>query len=153
VQDAYEKALKKTLEPLTARKLGRPEPRPSPPANLYEFEWQGQTYQVWVRVYGSDAELVKMVRKLVDEPLREPLPAEASLPEKWPGARSSLEALAPETANVLVAVASQKPEIQSRQAAHLCTQRTSSKGEVVEGGGYIFFAQWRWRSATSPGTG
>ena len=41
----------------------------SPPANLYEFQWQGQTYQMWVRVYGSNAELVKMIRKSIDEPL------------------------------------------------------------------------------------
>jgi hypothetical protein len=115
----------------------------SPPANLYEFQWQGQTYQMWLRVYGSDAQLVKMVRKLVDERLREPLPAEASSPEKWPGARSSLQALAPETATVLVAVAKEKAEIQSRQAAHLSTQQTLGKGEVIEGGGYVFFAQCR----------
>jgi uncharacterized protein (TIGR03066 family) len=117
----------------------------SPPANLHEFKWQGQTYQMWLRVYGSDAELVKMVRKLVDERLREPLPAEASSSEKWPGARSSLQALAPETATVLVAVAREKAEIQSRQAAHLSTQRTSGEGEVIEGGGYVFFAQCRQR--------
>jgi hypothetical protein len=46
---------------------------PSPPGNLYEFQWQGRTYQMWVRVYGSDAELVKTVRKSVQEPLLEPL--------------------------------------------------------------------------------
>ncbi len=43
-----------------------------PPADLHEFEWKGQTYQMWVRVFGSDAELVKVVRKAVDEPLSEP---------------------------------------------------------------------------------
>jgi hypothetical protein len=43
-----------------------------PPANLHEFEWKGQTYQMWVQVYGSDADLVKAVRKAVDEPLLEP---------------------------------------------------------------------------------
>jgi uncharacterized protein (TIGR03066 family) len=54
----------------------------SPPANLHEFAWQNQTYQMWVRVSGSDAELVRLVRKAVDEPLQEPLPAEAPSPEK-----------------------------------------------------------------------
>jgi hypothetical protein len=43
-----------------------------PPADVHEFEWKGQTYQMWVRVYGSDAELVKAVRKSVDKPLRGP---------------------------------------------------------------------------------
>jgi hypothetical protein len=113
----------------------------SPPANLYEFDWQGQTYQMWLRVYASDAKLVQMVRKMVDERLREPLPAEASSSEKWPGSRSSPQALAPETATVVVAVAREKAEIQRRQAAHLITQTTSGKGEVIEGGGFVFFAQ------------
>jgi len=49
----------------------------SPPAKLHEFEWQGQTYQMWVRVFGNDAELVTAVRKAIDEPLREPPPAPA----------------------------------------------------------------------------
>src|SRR5262249_53602063 len=109
----------------------------------YEFQWQGRTYQMWVRVYGSDAELVKMVRKLVDDRLREPVPAKASSSEKWPGARSSLQALAPETATVVVAVGTDMAEIQSRQAAHLSTQTTVGKGEVIEGGGYVFYAQCR----------
>jgi hypothetical protein len=39
----------------------------APPAGLHEFTWKGQTYQMWVRVYGSDAKLVKTVRKNVDE--------------------------------------------------------------------------------------
>jgi hypothetical protein len=43
-----------------------------PPADLHEFEWKGQTYQMWVRVFGSDAELVKIIRKLVDGPVRMP---------------------------------------------------------------------------------
>ena len=44
----------------------------SPPANLHEFEWEGQVYQMWVRVYGSDAKVVAIVRKAIDEHLREP---------------------------------------------------------------------------------
>jgi uncharacterized protein (TIGR03066 family) len=115
----------------------------SPPASLYEFEWQGQTYQMWLRVYGSDAELVNAVRKSVNERLREPPPVGASSSEKWPGARSSLQALVPETAAVVVAVAKDKAEIQSRQATHVTTQTTLGKGEVIEGGGYVFFAQCR----------
>ena len=118
---------------------------PSPPANLHEFAWQGQTYQMWVRVYGSDAELVTLVRKSVDEPLRGPLPPGAPLSEKWPGSGSSLQALAPATAAVLAAVAKKKAEIQSRHAAHLSTQRTLDQGEVVVGGGYVVFAQCRQR--------
>jgi hypothetical protein len=115
----------------------------SPPGNLYEFQWQGHTYQMWVRVYASEAELVKMVRKLVDDRLREPLPAKASSSEKWPGARSSLQALAPETAAVLAAVTRGKGEIKSRSATHMSTQMTVGKGEVIEGGGFVFFAQCR----------
>jgi uncharacterized protein (TIGR03066 family) len=117
----------------------------SPPGNLYEFEWRGQTYQMWVRVYGSDADLVKMVRKWVDDRPREPLAFEAPSHEKWPGARSSLQALAPETATVVAAVARDKAEIQSRHAAHMSTQTTVGKGEVIEGGGYVFFAECRQR--------
>ena len=45
---------------------------PAPPGGLHEFKWQGQTYQVWVRVYGSDAALVKTVRKSVEESLLAP---------------------------------------------------------------------------------
>ena len=41
----------------------------SPPGGLHEFEWKGQTYQMWVRVYGSDTDLVKAVRKTIEEPL------------------------------------------------------------------------------------
>jgi hypothetical protein len=41
---------------------------PAPPADLREFEWKGQTYQMWVRVEGSDADLVKAVRKSVEAP-------------------------------------------------------------------------------------
>jgi hypothetical protein len=44
-----------------------------PPADLHEFEWKGQTYQMWIRVYGSDADFIKTVRKSVDERLRGPL--------------------------------------------------------------------------------
>ena len=115
----------------------------SPPANLYEFEWQGQTYQMWLRVHGSDAELVNTVRKSVNERLREPPPVGGSSSEKWPGARSSLQALAPETTTVVVAVARDKAEIHSRRAAHLSTQMTLGKGEVIEGGGYVFYAECR----------
>jgi hypothetical protein len=43
-----------------------------PPAGLCEFEWNQQIYQMWVRVFASDADLVKAVRKTVEEPLREP---------------------------------------------------------------------------------
>jgi hypothetical protein len=57
---------------------------PTPPGGLHEFEWQGQTYQVWVRVYGSDVALVKTVRKSVDESLRAPPVPE---PPKQPSLR------------------------------------------------------------------
>jgi hypothetical protein len=43
-----------------------------PPPDLHEFHWKGETYQLWVRVFGSDDRLVKAVRKTVDEPLRGP---------------------------------------------------------------------------------
>jgi uncharacterized protein (TIGR03067 family) len=115
----------------------------SPPANLYEFEWQGQTYQMWLRVHGSDAELVNTVRKSVNERLREPPPVGGSSSEKWPGARSSLQALAPKTTTVVVAVAKDNAEIHSRRTAHLSTQTTLGKGEVIEGGGYVFYADCR----------
>jgi hypothetical protein len=115
----------------------------SPPANLHEFAWQGQTYQMWVRVYGSDTELVKMVRKSVDEPLREPLSAKLPSSGRWPGSRSSLQELAHGRVTVLAAVAREKAEIHSRSAAHLSTQMTLAKGEVIEGGGYVFYAQCR----------
>jgi hypothetical protein len=45
---------------------------PSPPANLHAFEWKGQTYQMVVLVFASDAELVRAIRKSVDEPLLAP---------------------------------------------------------------------------------
>jgi hypothetical protein len=115
----------------------------SPPGNLHEFEWHGQTYQMWVRVYGSDAELVKRVRKSIDEPLREPLPPRTPSPGKLPGSRSSLQAMAPLTTTVFAAVAKEEAEIQSRAAAHLSTQETLGNGEVIKGGGYVFFAQCR----------
>ena len=115
----------------------------SPPGNLHEFAWQGQTYQMWVRVYGSDAELVKMVRKSVDEALREPLPPNEPPSGKWPGSRSSLQALAPVTTTVLAAVTKGKAEITSRNATHMSTRMTLGKGEVIEGGGFVFFAQCR----------
>ena len=115
----------------------------SPPANLYEFKWQGQTYQMWVRVYGSDAELVKTVRKSVEEPLLEPLPPGPPPAGELPGSGSSLQALAPVTAIVFAAVAKEKAEIQSGGAAHRSTRTTSDKGEVIEGGGYVFFTRCR----------
>jgi hypothetical protein len=43
-----------------------------PPADLSEFEWKGQTYQMWVRVFGSDADLVKTIRRAVDVQQLEP---------------------------------------------------------------------------------
>jgi hypothetical protein len=43
-----------------------------PPADLHNFEWNGQTYQAWVRVFGSDGEFVKAVRKALDESQLEP---------------------------------------------------------------------------------
>ena len=43
-----------------------------PPADLHEFEWKGQTYQMWVRVFGSDAELVKTIRRATDVKVLEP---------------------------------------------------------------------------------
>ena len=43
-----------------------------PPADLHEFDWKGQTYQMWVRVFGSDVELVKAIRGAVDVPRLEP---------------------------------------------------------------------------------
>ncbi len=43
-----------------------------PPADLHEFEWKGQTYQTWVRVFGSDADLVKAIRRAVDVQQLEP---------------------------------------------------------------------------------
>src|SRR5215510_11061874 len=45
---------------------------PTPPAGLHVFEWKGQVYQMWIRIYGSDAELVRAIRESVDEPLRGP---------------------------------------------------------------------------------
>jgi RNA polymerase sigma factor (sigma-70 family) len=43
-----------------------------PPGDLHEFEWKGQTYQMWVRVFGSDAKLVEAIRKAVDVTSLEP---------------------------------------------------------------------------------
>jgi hypothetical protein len=62
---------------------------------------------------------------------------------KWPGSGSSLQTLAPVTATVVAAVAKEKAEIQNRRAAHLSTQSTIGKGEVIQGGGYVFFAECR----------
>jgi hypothetical protein len=45
-----------------------------PPAGLRAFIWKGEEYEAWVQVYGSDAELVKAVRKAVDEPILAPAP-------------------------------------------------------------------------------
>jgi hypothetical protein len=43
-------------------------PSQQPPANTRIFKWKGESYTVWVQVYGSDAELVKTVRKALEEP-------------------------------------------------------------------------------------
>jgi hypothetical protein len=43
-----------------------------PPGDLFVFEWQGQTYQMWVRVYSSDADLVKTIHKAAVERVRVP---------------------------------------------------------------------------------
>jgi hypothetical protein len=43
-----------------------------PPGDLHEFEWNGQTYQMWARVFGSDAEFVKVIRRVVDVQRLEP---------------------------------------------------------------------------------
>lgn len=45
-----------------------------PPAGLRTIQWKGEVYQAWVQVYGSDAGLVKAVRKAVDEPILAPIP-------------------------------------------------------------------------------
>lgn len=45
-----------------------------PPAGLRAFKWKGEEYAAWVQVYGSDADLVKAVRKAVDEPMLAPIP-------------------------------------------------------------------------------
>jgi hypothetical protein len=44
----------------------------SPPGDLHEFEWNGRTYQMWVKVLCSDAELVKVIRKAIDLKQLEP---------------------------------------------------------------------------------
>jgi hypothetical protein len=49
--------------------LGRTQ---QPPGDLRVFEWNGETYQMWVRVFGSDAKLVKAIRSAVDVPQLEP---------------------------------------------------------------------------------
>ncbi len=45
-----------------------------PPGGLRAFKWKGEEYEAWVQVYGSDAELVKAVRKAVDEAILAPIP-------------------------------------------------------------------------------
>lgn len=115
----------------------------SPPSNLHEFAWQGQTYQMWVRIFGSDADLVKMVRKAVEQELRAPESGKPSFADRWPGANSTLKSLAPRTASVLVAVAKGEAEIKSRSAAHLSTRMSVGRGETIAGGGYVFYAQLR----------
>lgn len=45
-----------------------------PPAGLQAFHWKGEEYAAWVQVYGSDTDLVKAVRKAVDEPMLVPIP-------------------------------------------------------------------------------
>src|SRR5262249_52757995 len=49
--------------------LGRTQ---SPPGDLCEFEWNGRTYRMWVRVFGSDPEFVKVIRNAVDVKQLEP---------------------------------------------------------------------------------
>lgn len=44
-----------------------------PPGDLHVFEYKGVTYQMVVPVFGSDAELVKAIRKAVIEPLSAPV--------------------------------------------------------------------------------
>ena len=38
-----------------------------PAAGMHQFRWKGETYQMWVRVFGSDPKLVETVRKTADE--------------------------------------------------------------------------------------
>jgi len=44
--------------------------QPSP--DMIAFEWKGQTYQMWVQIYGSNAELLETVRRTVNDALNEP---------------------------------------------------------------------------------
>jgi hypothetical protein len=55
-----------------------------PPADLYEFARKGQTYQMWVRVFGGDADLVKTVRKELDAQSAEPPQATLGLQSSQP---------------------------------------------------------------------
>jgi hypothetical protein len=50
-----------------------------PPANLHEFVWKGQTYQMLVQVFGSNAELVKAVQATFIDPLLAPETAQPRL--------------------------------------------------------------------------
>lgn len=43
-----------------------------PPANLYTFQWKGQTYNMWIRVFGSDPDLIRKLRAAVDPWRAEP---------------------------------------------------------------------------------
>jgi hypothetical protein len=43
-----------------------------PPGGLRFLKWKGQTYQMWLRVFGSDPELVKAVQKAIDDPFNQP---------------------------------------------------------------------------------
>lgn len=45
-----------------------------PPGDLQAFKWKGEEYEAWVQVYGSDAELVKAIRKAVAVPIIAPTP-------------------------------------------------------------------------------
>jgi hypothetical protein len=38
----------------------------APSGDMHEFAWRGQTYQMWVRAFGSDARLVGAIRKATD---------------------------------------------------------------------------------------
>ena len=51
-------------------------PYAAPPANLRYFQWRGKQYAAWVRVNGSDTELVKAIRQVVEEPSLLPPPQE-----------------------------------------------------------------------------
>jgi hypothetical protein len=61
----------------------------------------------------------------------------------WPGERTSLESAAGRTTTVVVGVAKGKVEVVERHAAHLSTGMATGKGEVIRGGGIVFYADCR----------
>jgi hypothetical protein len=67
----------------------------------------------------------------------------AADPEKWPGARSSLESLAESTAGVVAAVAKGNAEVRTRTGAHMSTATALGDGKVIRGGGMVTFAHCR----------